>query len=205
MGKKYSFPLSRRVFLLSKKMGGIEMENSSNTRRMVLTSIFLAFAIVLQLIGRNFVNINPLLIGPLISTVILLTTYVCGIKHGIIISILIPATAVPLGALATPLIPFVPFIVVGNIFFAVGFAATMKKGKLGIYAGVAFGTLLKVLFLSFSATKLIFMLNLGIPEASAKMIGMAFTTPQIIISLLGGAVAVIAIEVMKRSRIARAV
>jgi hypothetical protein len=68
---------------------------------MVLTSIFFAFAIVLQLIGRNFVNINPLLIGQLISTVILLTTYVSGIKHGIIISILIPATAVPLGALAS--------------------------------------------------------------------------------------------------------
>ncbi len=172
---------------------------------MVLTSIFLAFAIVLQLIGRNFVNINPLLIGPLISTVILLTTYVCGIKHGIIISILIPATAVPLGALAAPLIPFVPFIVVGNIVFAAGFAATMKKGNLGIYTGVALGTLLKVLFLSLSATKLIFMFNLGIPEASARMIGMAFTTPQIIISLIGGAVAVIAIEVMKKSRIARAV
>jgi hypothetical protein len=181
------------------------MNKSSNVRKLVLSSIFLAFAIVLQLIGRNFVNINPLLIGPLISTVILLTTYVCGLKYGVMISILIPATAVPLGALAAPLIPFVPFIVVGNIVFAAGFAATMKKGKLGIYAGVALGTLAKVLFLSFSATKLIFMLNLGIPEASAKMIGMAFTTPQIIISLLGGAVAIIAIEVLKRNKIANAI
>ena len=181
------------------------MNNKSNVRKMVLTSIFLAFAIVLQLIGRNFVNINPLLIGPLISTVILLDTYVCGLGHGMMISVLIPATAVPLGALAAPLIPFVPFIVIGNMVFSAGFAAFMNRGKAGIYLGVFAGTLVKVLFLSFSATRLIFIMNLGIPEASAKMIGMAFTSPQIIISLLGGAVAVIGIEVMKRSRIARAV
>ena len=181
------------------------MNNKSSVRKMVLTSIFLAFAIVLQLIGRNFVNINPLLIGPLISTVILLDTYVCGLGHGIMISVLIPATAVPLGALAAPLIPFVPFIVIGNMVFSAGFAAFMNRGKAGIYLGVLAGTLVKVLFLGFSATRLIFIMNLGIPEASEKMIGMAFTTPQIIISLLGGAVAVIAIEVMKRSRIARAV
>ncbi len=177
------------------------MTNNDNVKKLVQTSVFLAFAIILQLIGRTFVQINPLLIGPLISTIILLTTYVCGLTFGILISILIPVFAIPLGGLAAPLIPFAPFIVIGNIVFAAGFAIVMKKGRLGLYLGVLLGTLVKVLFLSFSATKLIYLLKLGISPQSAKMIGMAFTTPQIIISLLGGAVAIVAIEIMRKRKI----
>lgn len=172
-----------------------------NVRKLAQSSIFLAFAIILQLIGRNFVQINPLLIGPLICTIILLTTYICGFNYGVLISILIPLSAIPIGALATPLIPFAPFIVIGNIVFAAGFAITMKKRRIGLYVGVLLATLMKVIFLSFSATKLIYMLKLNISAQSAKMIGMAFTTPQIPISLMGGAVAVIAIEILKKRKI----
>ncbi|WP_066499386.1 ECF transporter S component [Abyssisolibacter fermentans] len=177
------------------------MKNTNNIKKLVQASIFLAFAIILQLIGRTFVQINPLLIGPLICTVILLTTYSCGLLFGILISILIPVTAIPLGALASPLIPFAPFIVIGNILFAVGFAITMKKGTIGLCTGIILATLVKVLFLSFSATKLIYMLKLDISVQSAKMIGMAFTAPQILISLIGGAVAVIAIEILQKRKI----
>ncbi|MCY6483872.1 ECF transporter S component [Clostridium aestuarii] len=177
------------------------MRNNNNVKKLVQSSILLAFAVILQLIGRNFVQINPLLIGPLISTIILLTTYICGLNYGILISILIPMSAIPLGALASPLIPFAPFIVIGNIVFAAGFAIVMKKGRSGLYLGVLLGTFVKVLFLSFSATKLIYMFKLGLSPQSAKMIGMAFTTPQIIISLLGGAVAIIVIELLKRRKI----
>lgn len=177
------------------------MRNDNKVKKLVQASIFLAFALMLQLIGRNFVQINPLLIGPLICTIILLTTYICGITLGILISILIPVFAVPLGALAAPLIPFAPFIVLGNIVFALGFAITMKKGRMGLIGGVLLGTLVKFLFLSFSATKLIYVFKLALSPQSAKMIGTAFTTPQLIISLLGGVVAIIAIEILTKRKI----
>lgn len=177
------------------------MKKGSNVKKMVLSSIFLAFAIILQLIGRNFVQINPLLIGPLISTVILLTTYICGLTYGILISILIPVTAVPLGALAPLLVPFAPFIVIGNIVHSAGFAIFMNKEKAGLYLGVVFSSIAKYLFLSFSATKLIYVLKLGIPEESSKMIGMAFTTPQLILALLGGAIAIVIIKLLEKREI----
>ncbi|MFA9398221.1 MAG: ECF transporter S component [Clostridiaceae bacterium] len=173
---------------------------NNNVKNLVQSSIFLAFAIVIQLIGRTFTQINPLLIGPLICTIILLTTYICGLYFGILISILIPLFAIPLGALAAPLIPFTPFIVIGNIVFSAGFAFVMKKGKFGLYLGVLLGTLIKVLFLSFSAVKLIYILKLDISDESAKMISMAFTAPQIIISLLGGAIAIIILELLKKRK-----
>ncbi len=179
------------------------MMKNGNVKKLTQSSIFLALAIILQLIGRNFVQINPLLIGPLICTIILLTTYVCGLTFGVLISILIPLSAILIGALAAPLIPFAPFIVIGNIVFAVGFAITMKKGRVGLYLGVILATLFKVIFLSFSATKLIYILKLNLSPQSAKMIGMAFTTPQIPISLIGGAVAIIAIEILTKRKVVR--
>jgi len=177
------------------------MKNDDKVKKLVLSSIFLAFAIILQLIGSNFVQVNPLLIGPLISTIILLTTYICGLTYGILISILIPAIAVPLGALAPLLIPFAPFIVIGNIVFSVSFAAFMKKKKIGLYLGVIISSIVKFLFLSFSATKLIYIFDLGISGQSLKMIGAAFTTPQLIISLLGGVVAIIILKLLKKVKL----
>lgn len=174
---------------------------NNNVKKLTQSSILLAFAIILQLIGRNFVNINPLLIGPLISTIILLTTYICGLTYGILISLLIPLSAILIGALATPLIPFAPFIVIGNIIFCAGFAITMKKGRVGLYVGVIIATIVKVVFFSISATKLIYMFNLGLSPQIAKMIGAAFTTPQIPSSLLGGAVAIIAIEILAKRKV----
>ncbi len=174
---------------------------SSNVRKMVLASILLAFAIILQLIGRIFVQINPLLIGPFISTIILLTTYYCGLTYGLLVSILIPVTAIPIGALATLLIPFAPFIVIGNMVFSAGFAVLMKKGKYGLYLGVVFSSIVKFLVLSISATKLIYVFSSGISDESAKMIGTAFTTPQLILALLGGAIAIILIKLLKKKKI----
>lgn len=177
------------------------MKSDGRTKELVLSSIFLAFAIILQLVGSNFVHINPLLIGPLISTIILLTTYICGLTYGVLISILIPLTAVSLGALAVPLIPFTPFIIIGNIVFSASFAVFMKRKKTGLYIGIVISSIVKYLVLSFSALKLIYMFDLNISEQSMKMIGTAFTTPQLVISLLGGAVAVIILKLLKRVRL----
>lgn len=175
------------------------MKKNHSVKKLVLTALFLAFAIILQLIQSNFVQINPLLIGPLISAIILLTTYICGLSYGIIISILIPVTAIPFGALAPLLIPFAPFIVIGNIVFSASFAFFMNKGKLGLYIGVAVSSAIKFLALSFCATKVIYMFSFGISEQSLKLIGTVFTTPQLILSLIGGAVAIIILKLLKRT------
>lgn len=171
------------------------MKNNS-VKKLVQASIFLALAIILQLIGRNFVQINPLLIGPLINTILLITTYICGLSFGIIISILIPILAVFTGALAAPLVPFVPFIAIGNIVFVVGFGIIMNKGKVGLYAGVLVGSFIKYGFLTFASTKLIYMLKLAIAPKIATQLGVLFSTPQLITALLGGMVALVIIEIL---------
>ena len=93
------------------------MKRNSSVKNLALASMFLALAIILQLIQRNFTQINPLLIGPLINAIILVTTYLCGLSYGLMISVLIPVIAIPTGALAPLLVPFSPFIVVATVSF----------------------------------------------------------------------------------------
>lgn len=177
------------------------MEKRIAVKKLVLASILLAFAIVLQVIQKNFTQINPLLIGPLICTAIMLTTYMCGLKYGLLIGILIPVTAVPIGALAEPLIPFAPFIILGNLALAAGFAPLMKRGKIGLYLAVLIGTVVKFLVLAFCATKVIYWFDLGFSDVIYMQIGAAFTTPQLIVTFLGGVVAVILIKVFQKAKI----
>ena len=178
------------------------MKKNRNLRHLVLAAMFLALAIILQLIQRNFSQINPLLIGPLINTILLLTTYFCGLPYGLMVSVLIPALAIPTGALAPLLIPFAPFIVVANLIYSASFYPFMKKGKSGIYLSALASSVLRFLFFTVSATKLLYIFIPGIPANSAKLIGTSFTLPQLLIALLGSAVAVILIKLLEKRKIA---
>ncbi|MCI1965654.1 MAG: ECF transporter S component [Oscillospiraceae bacterium] len=177
------------------------MKTRNNVKALVLASLLLALAIILQLVQRNFTQINPLLIGPLINTTILLTTYFCGLTYGLMISVLIPVLAIPTGALAAPLIPFSPFIVVANLIYAASFYPLMKKGKFGIYIGALLSSVLRFLFFALSAMKLLYVFIPDVSKKSAQLIGACFTTPQLLIALLGSAVAIIVIKLLRKRKI----
>lgn len=177
------------------------MKKEFNVKKMVKASIFLAIAVILQLIQRNFTSVNPLLIGPLINTVLLLCTYTCGLTYGLILSILIPVFAIFTAALAPVMIPFSPFIILANILFTASFAVVMNR-KYGIYLGALLASFVRFGFFSVASAKLIYVLNLGIAPTAAKAIGAAFGAPQLLVALLGSAVAVILIRALKRSNTA---
>ena len=178
------------------------MKKKSNVEKLVLASLFLALAIILQIAQSNLTQINPLLIGPLINTIILLTTYFCGLLYGLLIGVLIPVIAIPTAALASLLIPFSPFIVLANLVYSASFYLLMKKGKFGIYLGALLSSVLRFLFFILSATKLLYVFIPNVPENSAKLIGNSFTLPQLLIALLGSAVAVIIIKLLEKRKIA---
>ena len=178
------------------------MKKKTNVKSLVMASMFLALAIILQLIQRNFTQINPLLIGPLINTILLLTTYTCGLSYGLMVSVLIPLIAIPVGALAPLLVPFAPFIVVANLIYSASFYPLMRRGRFGLYAGAFVSSLLRFLFFTLSATKLLYIFLPNIPEQNAKLIGTSFTIPQLIVALLGSAVAVILIKLFEKRKIA---
>lgn len=178
------------------KKGGVTI--NGNTKKLIRTSLFLAVAIVFQIIGRNVPQINQFMVGPVVNAILLLTTFICGIFWGAAIGILTPLLALLVGQLAAPLGFFVPFIMIGNFIFVICFGILMNKGKWGKYAGIAAGAILKFFFLSFASSKLIGMIGMNVPKKVLAKLMMAMSTPQLVTALIGGIIALVFIEILNR-------
>ncbi|QSZ26751.1 ECF transporter S component [Aceticella autotrophica] len=174
---------------------------NNNVTKLIQASIFLALAMILQIIGRNFVQINPILIGPLISTIIFLTTYISGLSLGILIGILIPLLGILIGVVAGPFIPFVPVMILGNIILIITFGILMYKGRTFLYAGIALSSILRYLFMTFASQYLINIFNLNIPQKILQQVLMLLSTPQLINALIGGIIAIIIIEILNKRKL----
>lgn len=170
----------------------------SNTKSIVTAAMLLAIAIVMQIIGRNIPQINQFLVGPVVNAVLLLTTIYCGAKWGVLTGILTPLMAYLVGQLLPPMAPFIPFIMIGNIIYVIVFAL-LRKHTYGDYIGVFLGSLVKYLFLFFSANKIIHWINLGIAPKVAEKLAIMMGVPQFITGIVGGAIA-LAIYVMLSKR-----
>jgi len=173
----------------------------SNIKKLVQSSLLLAMGIIFQIIGRNVPQINQFLVGPMINCILILTTFICGRWWGLGVGILTPILAWFVGQLATPLAPFIPFIIIGNFLFVFLFSL-FKEGKILKRAiGVIVGAVVKYAFLTLAATKLISLFSLNFPAKVTKVLAISMGIPQLITALIGGAFAIILIELLKRRKI----
>lgn len=173
----------------------------SNTQKLIEASLLLAIAIVFQIIGRNVPEINQFLVGPIINCILILTVLICDRWKGVIVGILTPLLAFFVGQLAAPLAPFIPFIIVGNCLFVLIFSLFQKGKLIKRCIGVIIGALVKFAFLAFSATKLIYLFNISFPEKVAKALAVSMGIPQLITALVGGAFALIIVQLLIRRKI----
>lgn len=173
----------------------------SNTQKLVRASLLLAICIAFQTIGRNIPEINQFLVGPIINCILILTVVMCGKWWGMVVGILTPLLAWFVGQLATPLAPFIPFIMIGNFLFVFIFSL-FKEGKLiKRSVGIVIGAIVKFLFLSLAATKLINLFSLNFPTKVANALAISMSIPQLITALVGGAFALIILELLRKRKI----
>lgn len=177
------------------------MNISKETHHMIIAALLLTLAVMIQILGKNIPQINQLFVGPIINAILLLAVYFSGVKWALIIGALTPLLAFFTGVLATPMAPFIPFIAMGNFLYVLIFSF-FKGRKNGDPIGVLAGSLVKFLFLFFSATKLINVLALGIPEPVKAKLAISMGLPQFITAMVGGAMA-IALYKMLNKRINR--
>lgn len=175
-----------------------EKKMKSNTRNLVLTSLFLAIAIVVQLIGRFNPDISRVLVGPVINTILLLTAYFCGKRYGLIMPFLTPLMALITGQLNPLLTPFIPFIILGNLALVIPFMLLLST-PVRRTTGILLGSGLKYLVMSFAAANAVSIFGLRIPASAAKMLPVAFGTVQLFAALAGGAIAMVLIQLLKNS------
>ncbi|WP_291571107.1 ECF transporter S component [Clostridium sp. UBA4548] len=167
------------------------------TKNLVITSMLLAVAIVIQFLGRNFPQINQFLVGPIINSILILTTILCGIKWGALTGVLTPILAWTVGQLLPPMAPFIPFIILGNIIYVILFNS-VSKFKFGNYIGILLGSFGKYLFLSISASKLVTLFGVNIPGKVLAKLAIMMSTPQLITGITGGVFALILFALLSK-------
>ncbi len=176
-------------------------DTNKNVQNLIKSGLFLGIAIVFQLVGKNFPQVSQFLVGPGVNAVLLLTAYVCGTGYGVGAAALTPLLALLLGQFSPMLAAFIPFIMIGNAIYVLTFGILKGKTELGKYIGPAVGSLLKYLFLYFSASKLVPLLGFGIPEKALPKLAASMGVPQLITALAGGTAAIIIIEILRRRKI----
>ncbi len=159
------------------------------TRLVILISLTLAI---------EMVGLPQPITGPLVNTMLLLTTLLLNVTAGIVLGIITPLTAVIRGQLPPVFLPMVPFIVAANILLVSIFGIlikTFKTTKLhnktpllspAHWIGLLAGSTVKFLFLYYSAKTLVplmFGKNFS-PQFLAMM-----ALPQFITAVIGGAFA----------------
>jgi len=159
--------------------------------------MLLATAIVIQLLGRTFPQINQFLVGPAINTILILITIICGLRWGILTGLLTPILALVVGQLAPPMAPFIPFIIIGNLIYVIVFKV-ISNYKYGNYIGILIASFLKYLFLSFSASKIVKIIGLNMPNKILEKLSIMMSTPQLITALTGGILALILISMLSK-------
>jgi len=173
----------------------------SKTKKLIQASLLLAMGMIFQIIGRNVPEINQFLVGPMINCILILTAFICGKWWGVGVGVLTPILAWLVGQLATPLILFIPFIMIGNSLFVYIFSL-FKKGQLVKKSiGIIIGALAKYAFLTLASTKLIGLFNLNFPPKITKMLAISMSLPQLITALVGGVFALIIIELLIKRKI----
>ena len=122
----------------------------TNVNALIKSSLFLALAIVFQVVGKNFPGISQFFVGPAVNAILIITAVICGSTYGVLVGSLTPLLAYLTGQLASPLGPFIPFIIISNILFVLSFIILNKRGKYGQYLGIIIGSFVKYIFLSIS-------------------------------------------------------
>jgi len=154
------------------------------------TGVLLALALVFQI---GFTQFAQPTVGPLVNMTLIIAAVVVGSIPAIIIGCLTPLMAFILGIM--PLLPLVPFIMVGNALLILSFNLVRKSlPKFGESVGIIVAAFLKFIFLAVSIRYFVIYF---IEKVPAKMIT-AFSLPQLYTALIGGILALMVIKYLSK-------
>ncbi len=167
------------------------MKRISSAAFITRTGILLGLALIFQIGFRAFAQ--PL-VGPLVNFVLLFSAITVGTTSGIIIGIITPLIAFFAGI--TPLMPVVPFIMLGNASLVISFNYVRKRlSWYPEYIGVVVAALVKFAVLAFSVRYLVI---LFVPRVPPALIA-ALSLPQLYTALIGGILAIVLSKMVYRA------
>lgn len=180
------------------------------------TALFLAFLLVAQYLGSliGIPVIKQLVTGSLVNAILLLSTVFCGFFGGLLIAVVSPFLAFAIGITPLPSLVIVPFIAVGNmaIVSLTGMGLKLSNEKITNRMHLMMTQIGSMVLGSFVKFGLIYFGVIVIclpiilqqkPTASHATISNALTTAftwtQLFTALIGSAIAIILIPIMKKA------
>lgn len=147
-------------------------------------AVLLAAAIVFQL-----VKMGQYVTGTGINGVLITAVGACGLPWAAAIGIMTPMLAVLLGVQPPPTIVLVTFIMAGNTVYVVLFRILRKYN---VYAGIIAAALMKFILLYTAANIIV--------EGLPAPIKLAFSFPQLITAIAGGAIGLVVLKAVSRKQ-----
>lgn len=162
------------------------------------TAVLLALLIAVQALTAGLGN--TLITGSLVNLILILAALTGGLSSGLAVALLSPIFAYFL-SIGPAFWQIVFCIAVGNailVFFWYFIAGNSKEKKLPFYIGATvIAAIAKFGFLYFAIVQFVVPLVLKIPEPNAKIVSAAFSYPQLITALVGGALATLIIPSLR--------
>lgn len=150
-----------------------------------------ALLIVLQFVTKSF---GQIVTGTCVNLILAVTTAICGLEYGVIISLISPFFAYLLG-IGPAFIQIVPAIAVGNAAYVLCLHFLTERNKYVIIISSAM-----VKFITLYGLIVTFILpSLGLPENKAAIISASFSWPQLITATLGGLLSAVVIKAINKN------
>lgn len=168
------------------------------------TAVLIALLVVLQTVTASA---GQLVTGSCVNLVLAVAVLVGGVWCGVTVAVLSPFFAFLVGV-GPALFVLVPFIAVGNVVytlilhFIAGKSAGEYKSLLRSIVGLIVAAFAKMGTLWLLIVVLMLPL-LGLPDAKVSAMSAMFTWPQLFTALLGGAVALAIVPLLKKALHAR--
>ena len=167
------------------------------------TALMLALLIGTQFATRSF---SQFVTGSMVNLILLVSVFVIGLAGGLTVAIASPFLA-SLAGIGPAFIQIVPFIAAGNAIFVLLAWPVRKRisrfnAKDTCFAaiGLITASTAKFLFLWISLVIVALPLIPGIKEMQVKIIGAAFTWPQLLTAIIGSVLAMVVVPLLKRAK-----
>lgn len=163
------------------------------------TAIFVALLVVIQAATAPL-GIT-LITGSLVNLILIVSVMTCGLSSGLVVAVISPVIAKLAGI--GPLWVLIPFIALGNCILVITWYLVCKrllKEKItGYIIALVTGAAAKFLVLYITIVQMMLPLFLNLPEKQAGAITTAFSLPQLFTALIGGALAILVLPIVKKA------
>ncbi len=182
---------------------------NQSTIKITRTAMFLALAFVFQLFGRlvSLGDYNTFIVGSMVNACLIISTLTVGLWSGVAIAVLTPLTALFTvhSAVSAFLLPFAPFVALGNLTLVLSIYMFRNKNKV---VGLVTGAIVKFGVLIGSVNLCLYVIggafNMKQPIAQ-KLATFMFSWPQLVTAILGGIISFAVIRAINKSfRLAQA-